>query len=220
MHSQIAEEEATDDLDRVEFRDKLALGEQVEQFIVSGNEPLLSDCSIVMARYSTPGSTANYRDNLYRQFGIEMKPLEMRQVSALRETLPCGVEREPVPSKHLRVHARPCRRASVLQPRRFQRCVLRPRRPGLHPMFLDPLAAPAANKPPAMLIAGEPGSGKTFTAQAIALQSALAGHKTVFINPKSDDTLEGLTDLVEGEVVLSEISEQGVLRSVPLLPVR
>ena len=54
------------------------------------------------------------------------------------------------------------------------------------------------------------GPGKTFTAQAIALQSALAGHKTVFINPKSDDTLEGLTDLVEGEVVrLSEISEQG-----------
>jgi hypothetical protein len=73
--------------------------------------------------------------------------------------------------------------------------------PDLTPVYLDVAAAPARNMPPGMLVAGDPGSGKTFLCQSIALQATLAGNPVIFINPKGFDSLAPLAELVNGQVV-------------------
>jgi DNA helicase HerA-like ATPase len=62
-----------------------------------------------------------------------------------------------------------------------------------------------------MLIAGEPGSGKTMLMQTLAAQISLAGMRVIFINPKGFDTLDGLLEVVpDGERIgLSEIEREG-----------
>lgn len=209
--AQIEEEQATGDIDRPEQTEALQLAQEVEYFILQGNEPLVSDCSIVMARRVGPETPETYIDQLGDDFGIEMKPLEHRQMAALDETLPCSSKRvNPFPqdvSVAMLAHAGLQGFSNLGDAKgAFLGLV----NPDAVPCFVSPLGAPAANLPPSMLVAGEPGSGKTFACQMLALQSALGGHQTIFINPKSDDTLEGLTDLVDGTVVrLSQVEKDG-----------
>jgi len=81
--------------------------------------------------------------------------------------------------------------------------------PDYSPLFTNPLGAPALNKPAASLVAGDSGSGKTFYLQFTALQTALSGLQTIFINPKSLDDLSGLAELVDGRVVNISDLESG-----------
>jgi hypothetical protein len=62
-----------------------------------------------------------------------------------------------------------------------------------------------------MLVAGEPGSGKTMLMQTLASQISLAGMRVIFVNPKGFDTLDGLLEVVpDGERIgLSEIEREG-----------
>jgi hypothetical protein len=209
--NQIEEEAATGDIERPEQAQAFQLAQEVERFILNGREPLLANCSILMAARTTAGQPESYIDELRGSLGIEMKPLEHRQLAALDETLPCS-------SKRINPFLQDISIAMLAYAGMQGFSNLGDAKgaylglvdPDYVPCYLDPLGAPAANKPPGMLIAGEPGSGKTFAAQMIALQSALAGHSTVFINPKSDDTLEGLTDLVDGTVIrLSQVEREG-----------
>lgn len=209
--SQIEEEAATGDLARAEQSETFQLAQEVEQFILDGSEPLLAECSIIMARRVGPDVPETYIDELRGVYGIEMKPLEHRQMVALDETLPCSSKRVNPFLHDISV--------AMLAYAGLQGFSNLGDRDGVYlglvdpdyvPVYLSPLGAPAANLPPSMLIAGEPGSGKTFACQMISLQAALAGYQSIFINPKSDDTLEGLTDLVDGTVVrLSEIEAEG-----------
>ena len=208
--AQIEEEAATGDIERAENEQTLHLAQTVENLILNGNEPLFANCSILMGRRVGPGTT-DYMDALEAAYGITMKPLEHRQMSALDETLPCSSKRVNPFVQDVSV--------SMLAYAGLQSysnlgdskgAFLGLVDPDYVPCYLDPLGAPAANLPPGMLLAGEPGSGKTFAAQSIAVQAAMAGHKSVFVNPKSDDSLEGLLDLVPGQVVnLTDIEEDG-----------
>lgn len=209
--AQIEEEAATGDIARPEQGETFELAQEVEAFILNGSEPLLADCSIIMARRVGADTPETYVDELRGAYGIEVKPLEQRQMASLDETLPCSSKRVNPFLQDVSV--------AMVAYAGLQGFSNLGDRDGVYlglvdpdyvPVYLSPLGAPAANLPPSMLVAGEPGSGKTFACQLIALQSALAGHQTIFINPKSDDTLEGLTDLVDGRVVrLSEVEDQG-----------
>jgi hypothetical protein len=159
--SQIEEEAATGDIERPEQAETFQLAQDVERFIISGREPLIANCSILMARRVGPEVPETYIDELRAVLGIEMKPLEHRQMAALDETLPCSSKRvnpflQDV-SVAMLAHAG-LQGFSNLGDRRGAYLGLVD--PDYVPCYLDPLGAPAANLPPGMLIAGEPGSGK------------------------------------------------------------
>lgn len=54
------------------------------------------------------------------------------------------------------------------------------------PVFFDPHTPIFNNLPPAVLITGAPGSGKTFLALTLATISALTGKTTIVLDPKGD----------------------------------
>lgn len=54
------------------------------------------------------------------------------------------------------------------------------------PVFYDPHTAIFNNKPPATVITGSPGSGKTFLALTLATISAILGKTTIILDPKGD----------------------------------
>ncbi len=73
-------------------------------------------------------------------------------------------------------------------------------------------AASAQNQPPMMLVAGQPGSGKTVVSQALLHQASLAGVNSIFVNPKGADSLKPLLGITGGEhVVIGADSTPGTL---------
>jgi hypothetical protein len=212
MINQMEEEQASGDLERVEQADTYQLAQNLEQFIVSGKEPLISNCSIVMARHITADVVTTYIDELRNDFGIDMKPLEHRQLAALEETLPCGQTRANPFLQDVSVGMLAyagLQGFSALGDSAGVFCGWID--PDYPPCFLNPLGAPARERPPSMLIAGEPGSGKTMLMQTLAAQMALAGMRVVFVNPKGFDSLDGLLELVPNarRIGLSEIEREG-----------
>ncbi|MGE0065804.1 MAG: ATP-binding protein [Solirubrobacterales bacterium] len=73
------------------------------------------------------------------------------------------------------------------------------------PVRFDPTEAPRTARPPGVLLAGTPGSGKTVGGEAIAYGGAARGSLVVTFDPKPDHNLEGVPEL-EGEVELLELS--------------
>ena len=58
-----------------------------------------------------------------------------------------------------------------------------------HPVLFDMTEGSRTSRPPAVLCAGTLGSGKTITAQLLALQAFFAGSRVVDIDPKGDHRL-------------------------------
>ena len=212
LKAALEEEAHTADLDRPELSATLDLAEEVERLIVTGKEPLLSNCSIILARTVHEGTAETYIDELSDEFGIEAIPLVHRQIDALEETLPASSRRNNPFLQDVTIpmlaHAG-FQSFSNLGDRSGLWCGLVDPEGSL--CYLHPMGAPAANKPAMTLIAGRSGSGKTFLATLLAVQAAIAGQQVVFINPKSDDSLAGMLNLVpSGRVVkLTEIEEEG-----------
>ena len=212
MINQMEEEEASGDIGRAEQADSYNLAQNLEQFIVSGKEPLISNCSIVMARHVTADVVTTYIDELRNDYGIELKPLEHRQLAALEETLPCGQTRANPFLQDVSVGMLAyagLQGFSALGDSTGVFCGWID--PDYPPCFLNPLGAPARERPPSMIIAGEPGSGKTMLMQTLAAQMALAGMRVIFVNPKGFDSLDGLLDLVpQGRRIgLSDVEKDG-----------
>lgn len=201
VKSSMEEEAATGDLERVELSSTFQQAQAFEHFLADANEPILTNCSIIMAR-SITDTDETYIDWLRDNYQIDMKPLEHRQIRALDESLPCSSRRVNPFLQDISI--------SMLAYAGFngfsnlgdsKGAYLGLADPDGTPVFLDPLGAPAANQPPAMLIAGDPGSGKTFVSQSLAVQAVLAGITAIFINPKGFDSLSTFADLVNGNVI-------------------
>jgi len=210
IRSQIEEEMATGDLERAEYSDTFALASAVEDHFLNSQEPLLTRASIIMARRATD-ATETYADFLHNYMGIDVRNLDMRQLPALDETLPCSSKRvNPFVQElsvgmvaHAGLHG-----FAALGDKKGVYVGLAD--PNYTLTMVDPLGAPAVNKPPSMGIFGDPGSGKTFLAQMIAYQSSLMGLPVVFINPKGFDTLAPLAELAGGQVVsMSKAETEG-----------
>lgn len=210
IQSQIEEEAATGDIERAEYTDTFQLAAAVEDHFLNSQEPLLTRASVIMAR-RVQETNETYMDHLRNYYDLEVRPLNMRQMPALDETLPCSSKRVNPFLQELSVgmvayaglHG-----FSALGDQKGVYCGLA--HPNFTTTYLDPLGAPAANKPPSMGIFGDPGSGKTFLAQLIAYQSTLMGLPVIFINPKGFDTLAPLAQLAGGQVVsMSRMEQEG-----------
>lgn len=202
--SQIEEQSKTGDLERVEDHELFQLANSMESYFAGATEPLLTNCSILLARRATK-SDDTYADALRSQYGFEVKPLEHRQMLALDETLPCSDKRLG--------RTRPFAQDLTVGMLAYSGLMsfsavgddqgvfigLAP--PDMSPVFLDPKGSSTQDKPPAMAVVGEPGSGKTFLCQLIAFQAALQGHTSIVINPKPSDSLRPFAELVDGEVI-------------------
>lgn len=73
------------------------------------------------------------------------------------------------------------------------------------PVRFDPTEAPRTARPPGVLLAGTPGSGKTVGGEAIAYGGAARGSLVVTFDPKPDHNLEGVPELA-GEVEVLDFS--------------
>lgn len=198
--AQAEEDAATGDLGRVEDTITFQLAQEMETMFAAG-EPIVTKCSMVLAR-RVNASAESYIDELRTRWGIKVTPLQHRQLAALDETLPCSSKRvnpflQDVTIPLLAYAGLPAfGELGDATGVHVGLCA-----PDFTPTYLNPLGAPAANLPPACLIAGDPGSGKTFLAQSLATQSVLAGLQTIFINPKYSESLEPFARLVGGDVV-------------------
>lgn len=209
IRAQMDEEMATGDLERIEDSIAYQQAQEVERFVALGQAPLLANCSIIMARQVGTDNEETYMDELRQSYGIEMKPLVMRQLEALDETLPASSRRvnpflQDV-SLEMVAYCGLQGWSNIGDP---SGTFVGLADPDYTPVWLDLFGAPARNEPPAMGIFGEPGSGKTYLCQLLATQAALDGHQVIFINPKGFSTLKPFADLVEGTVVkMSELEE-------------
>jgi hypothetical protein len=81
------------------------------------------------------------------------------------------------------------------------------------PVLLDLTDAPRSSRPPAVLCAGAPGSGKTVAAQLLAYQAFLRGSRVIDIDPKDDHRIAEVCGLehVERTVLTPEERYRGML---------
>jgi hypothetical protein len=209
IRAQIEEEMATGDIERMEDTIAFEQARQTEQFITLGQAPLFANSSILMVRSVTDDGEETYMDELRQRYGIEMKPLVMRQLEAMDETLPCSARRTNpfLQDVSLEMIAY-CGLQGWSNIGDQTGAFMGLADPDYTPVWLDFFGAPTKNEPPAMGIFGEPGSGKTYLCQMIATQAALAGLQVIFINPKGFSSLSPFAELVGGSVVkMSELEE-------------
>lgn len=202
--SRIEEQAQTGDLDREEDMLMLDVAQAMESVFVSGNEPLLRDVSMVFARRAS-SSDNTFREALAARWGFRVKVVEQRQIKALEETVPCSAVRlassKPF-SQDMTVGV-----LATAGIRSFSEVGddnglwMGVALHDMTPVWLDPLGAARQNKPPAMCVVGEPGSGKTFFLQLLATQASLTGLPVVFVNPKPADRLDDFVEAVGGEVI-------------------
>lgn len=186
-------------MDEAEF-DKLALQADAESMVKQEGEPVVINASVVMARVANHQVSETYIDMLNNRFGIVARPHWNRQVSALRECLPCFTGERSTTQ-----HAMNIKQLAFAGLGSFGQLgdeggiYLGRSDPDWSICWLDPWAAAAgssASQAPGVAVLGQPGSGKTFAMQLMALQSALLGRTVIYINPKPQDDLSGIVDLV------------------------
>ncbi len=174
--------------------------EQAEEDLVRFAEARLSapDAAATLRRTSvvfgrrSDGTipTEGYDDFLRQRYGVEVTPLAHRQLEALEETLPCSqklaspfpqqLTTEMVGYSGLGMFTDIGSKAGAMIGRGL---------PDGTVVYHDPFDAPRRNRAPAMLVAGDSGSGKTMFSQSVAFQMALSGYPVVMINPKGSDSL-------------------------------
>jgi len=208
IQSSMEEEAATGELERPEYAQTFQLAQEFERFLVEASEPILTNCSILMAR-QVRVADETYIDFLRNSYGIEVKPLEHRQIRALDEMLPCSSRRvnpflQDV-SISMVAYAGMNGFSNLGDDKGLYVAVANP---DYTPVFLDPDGAARQNKPAAMLVAGDSGSGKSFLCQMLAVQATTDGRATIFINPKGHDSLSAMADLVGGQVVKMSALEE------------
>lgn len=205
VRAQIEEQRKTSDLERSEDHDLAGLAKQVEDHFASGGEAILSKCSIIMARRATTADQT-YIDLLRNAYGIRVRPLTHRQFQALAETLPGSTARAARFEHDLLIpmvaHAGLAAWSDLGDDKG---ALLGMVLPDLVPTLLDTEAASRLSKPPAFVVVGEPGGGKTFALQSIAYQSVLDDKRVIMINPKTDDDLTPMVEMLRGEGCAADI---------------
>lgn len=200
------EEQKTGDLERKEHGDTFSMGQAIENYFADGSEPLIGSASIIMAREATD-SEDTYQDMLRSRYGIIAKTMEMRQIDALDETLPCSNRRHgnirPTGQEISVPMVAYSGISSFSQMGDETGLFLGLTLPDYSPVWVDPEASATRDEPPGMAIVGEPGSGKTFAGLTLAYQAVLQGHTCIFINPKSGPqaSLADFARNIDGQVI-------------------
>ncbi|MYA40537.1 MAG: hypothetical protein F4Z31_02100 [Gemmatimonadetes bacterium] len=204
--ARVAEQEKTGDLPREEDAEAADLGQQLEEAFRTESEPLMRDVSLIMARETDAAATESYLDELDNRWGLVVKPVEYRQLSALTEMLPCGprtigLKKPFVQDCSIRIVAESgfgsMSRVGDDPPGIF--VGLAP--PDLPMVWLDPFGASKTHMPATMAVLGDSGSGKTFSLQSFATQGAEMDITTAYINPKPADSLDGFCSAAGGTTI-------------------
>lgn len=192
----------------------------------NADEPVIAKFSMIMGRRlfideRDPSRwegehTQSYSDELNERFAVKTISLPYQQVEAALETMPCA----PVVIGDRRPFMHYVGIGVVAEAGMTSMSELGDKK-GAHmgyvlpdetPCRLDFGAASAENMPPMMLVAGQPGSGKTVVSQALLHQASVAGVNAIFVNPKGADTLKPLLSSTGGEhVVMGATSTPGSL---------
>lgn len=213
--AQEEEEAATGDLGREENSSKVLYAQDVESYVVSSAQPWLTNTSILLA-HRVDDADSTFVQALERDYGIVCVPLVQRQLEGLDEMQPGSSTRtNPFPQD---VNLAMVAHAGVQSFSNLGDAggVLAGHvDPDFVPFYVDTFAAANNNKPPVMAFFGAPGSGKTFAAQLIAAQNAIAGINVFFVNPKGFDSLAPWADWVASRgvrsrtVSMSKVEERG-----------
>ncbi len=88
------------------------------------------------------------------------------------------------------------------------------------PVLFDATEASRTSRPPAVLCAGTPGSGKTLTAQLLALHAFLSGSRIVDVDPKGDHRLDEVVgaEHVERIELRPDAEHRGALDPLRIAP--
>jgi hypothetical protein len=213
--AQEEEEAATGDLSREENASKVDYAKDIESYVVASRTPWLANTSILFASV-VDDADETYADMLAAVHGIRTEVIQHRQIELLDEMQATSDEREnPFPQDinlAMVAYAGLPGFSTLGDPNGM---LLGNVDPDFVPCYIDPFAAAKRNTPPVMCIFGDPGSGKTFSAQLIAGQAAIAGVTVFFINPKGFDSLSPWVDWVRSRgvpartVSMSKIEKEG-----------
>ena len=161
--SQIEEQSRTGDIEHVEDFDLLGLSSATEAYFARGAPATLVNTSVILGRRAEPADET-YIDVLRRDFGIEATPLVHRQMLALDECQPCSTKRlgrnrdfSNDMTASVIAYSGLTAFSHIGDPTGVH---IGLGLPDMTRVLLDPGAASAENKPPAMAIVGEPGGGK------------------------------------------------------------
>ena len=161
--SQIEEQSRTGDIEHVEDFDLLGLSAATEAYFARGAPATLVNTSVILGRRAEPADET-YIDVLRRDFGIEATPLVHRQMLALDECQPCSTKRlgrnrdfSNDMTASVIAYSGLTAFSHIGDPTGVH---IGLGLPDMTRVLLDPGAASAENKPPAMAIVGEPGGGK------------------------------------------------------------
>jgi hypothetical protein len=156
----------------------------------------LGRVSVIYGRRSS-GGTAPLPVILRTLDGVETRPLPLRQLAGIDETMPCS-DRTLNPSLHRL-------RGEHLQALGFVDPVTVGDDHGVfaglagdgfsQPMLLNP-----TEQSPVTLITGQAGAGKTFLAESVAVQAHLAGVRVIYLSTDVGGG-QGLVDLVDAAVL-------------------
>lgn len=200
------------DLPKSDQYGKLNIAMAAEQYYTETQEPALVETTITLVaeKDSIESSPQTYRDYLRDRYGMVIVPGYYRQLSALEEFLPTSI-----PTNEGNVFRQDISLDTLAYAGAGSFADLGDKdgiwlgfaEPEMSMVYLDPSKAAAgtgASQNPMVAILGEPGSGKTFLLQLIAIQSALLGRTTFFENPKPDDDLSPLVNLIADFGVTAE----------------
>jgi len=208
----VQEQAETADLERAEDSELYGMANELEEVFRSGDEPLLANVSVILARATDTVEPTTYLDMLYTQHGMLLKPVEHRQISALLEMLPCGERlvgtRRPFAHEGTAAVLARSGFGSMSAIGDSTGLFLGTAPPESRIVWLNTAGAAESNLPATMAILGDSGSGKTVLLQLIATQSALADVTTVMINPKPADSLDGFAKAIGGNCI--KIATEGV----------
>lgn len=169
----IEEEAATGDLSRPEDSRTLSLARQVEDYLSESPQPLLTRCSILFARRERFYEASTYVDVLRDRYGMQVKPVVMRQLEALTETLPTSSVRAnpfvqdlfPAFVAHSGIQAG----ANLGDAKGMFGGLVDPE---FAPFYIDPTGAGDKDMPAATAVIGDSGSGKAQPLTAPVLTPA------------------------------------------------
>lgn len=206
--------EESGDYDRIEdehLADEIA--EVEEYYALNTQEPSVAEFSLLAGRRLFPDDVnpsrwasehqQTYADSLRETYNVQTVRLPYQQLAAAREVCPCAPIR--IGSR------RPCRHhvsLGVVTRAGFTAMSGLGDDRGAHMGYtlpdetevrLDFGAASRENRPPIMLVSGQPGSGKTVVSQALLHQASLSGVNTIMVNPKGSDSLSPLLGVTGGE---------------------
>lgn len=184
------------DEERGEHANQYQAAKELEDFFLGRSEPWVTQASIIIAR-RRPQTSTTFIEKAHTAHGIDFLSLNGSQHLGLTETVlgprHANPYQQDLSISHL-ANSGIIGHESLGDPTGADM--------GFSiegdPVHINPGRGGKLSRPPIMPVFATTGSGKTFLLQMLAVQFALAGWFTPFVNPKAGSDLSPMVDLVPG----------------------